>query len=262
MKKFATVNLRRFLSPLMLLFLAGCAADPVSLKVSNGLPPDKLAYYSDPFDSFRDDLWDKSAVLYKDTQTENFQLAEMIYRNGKLTITTKKDCFSKGSLNSKFTLQGDFDIQLDCRFKPLRGYQPMDQVMSFAIIDRGSGDIGNLDLVSIGVSQNLARNRVNLFSRARVLGFSRFSHPQAIQGFQGSLRVVREGWTVTTLYRQKRAPWKVLGSFPFSTRNLTVGFLLQNFTHRISYLKSASPFTAEFFEFKINAAQGIVEEEI
>ena len=228
MKSFAMVNLRRFLSPIMLLFLAGCAADPVSLKVENSLPPDKLAYYSDPFDSFRDDLWDKSAVLYKDTQMENFQLAEMIYRNGKLTITTKKDCFSKRSLGSRFALQGDFDIQLDCRFNLLRGYQPMDQGMLLAIFDRGSGQFDNFDLVIIGVYKNKLENRVRLFSKAKFHGRSSFARSERIQGFQGSFRMVREGRKVTTYYRQRSAPWKKVGSFPFSTSNLTVGFLLQN----------------------------------
>lgn len=253
MKTSAMANLLRFLLPFMLLVNAGCASDPVSLKIENGLPPDKLAYYSDPFDTFRDDLWDKSALLYQDSQLENFQLADMIYREGKLIITTRKDCFSKGSLNSKYALQGDFDIQLDCRFNPLRGSHLMDQIMWFGVVDIGSGDPGNIDLVSIGVSQDF------LFSRAknRVGG-----QIEAIQGFNGSFRVVRAGRTVSTFYRQKGTRWKQLGSFPFSNGNLTVAFLLQNFTAKTSYLKSALPFTAEFFEFRINAAQGIVEEEI
>jgi hypothetical protein len=255
METSAMSNLLRFLLPFMLLSLAGCASDPVSLKIGSGLPPDKLAYYSDHFEKFRDDLWDKSALLYQDSQLENFQLADMIYRDGKLIITTERDCFSKGSLNSKFALQGDFDIQLDCRFNPLHGSHQMDQILWFGVVNKRPGDAVNIDFVSIGVSQDF------LFSRAKNT-VGRSPQIEAIQAFNGSFRIVRAGRTVTTFYRQKVAPWKQLGSFPFSTSNLIVGFLLQNFTAKTSYLKSALPFSAEFFEFRINAAQGIVEEEI
>ena len=234
MRKPAIIHRLRILSTSLLLFIPGCATDPVSLKVENSLPPDKLSYYSDTFDTYRDDLWDKSAVLYKASQMTNFQLADMNYQNGKLIVTTKKDCFSKASLNSKFSLQGDFDIQLDCHFSPLRGYQPMDQVMVLIVIEKGSGEIGNLRFVNIGVSQNLARSRAFLYSYATKSGGG---PPQsnAIQNFHGSLRMVRDGRTVTTYYKQRWAQWKKLRSFPFSNGNLIVGFAVQNFTPRTSH---------------------------
>ena len=263
MNTSSVVNLHRFLMICILCFLAGCAADPVSLKLENSLPPDKLSYYSDSFDKFRDDLWDKSAVLYKDSQLENFQLADMIYRDGKLIITTQKDCFSKASLSSRFTLKGDFDIQLDCRFNLLRGVYPMDQVMFFGVFDKSSGEIGDMHLVLIGVSQNYARSRIRVYSKVKNINSGGgIFRSEEIQGFSGSLRMARIGQNVTTYYRQSMAPWKKLSSYPLSTGNLNVGFALQNFTAKIHYLDSALPVTAEFIEFKINAAQGIVEEDI
>lgn len=263
MKAPAIICLLRILPTTVLICLLGCLADPIGLKVKNSLPPDKLSFYSDSFDTFRNDLWDKSAYLYKDSQMANFHLADMIYRNGKLTITTKKDCFSKASLGSRFALQGDFDVQLDCSFNPLRGRQPMNQVLLLLLWDKSTGTVDSFDNVQIAISQTYWHDSAKVFSAARTGGIMPSGNLEDIQGFSGSLRVVRTGRTVTTFYRNNPAyRWRKMAAYLFSTGNLNVGFGLQNFTVHTRRLGKAPSFAAEFFEFKVNAAQGIVEEEI
>jgi len=255
------IHLLRILSSFLLLLAWGCAANPLSFKIENSLPPDRLAYYSDSFDTFREDLWEKSVSIYKDTQMAGFQLADMIYRGGKLVFTTQRDCFSKAALDTKYTLKGDFDIQMDCRFSPIRGLQPMDQVMGLGVFDKDSGETGNQDLVRIVVFRGSGQPNNFLTSTSKNRA-GRSPNTKEILDFDGSLRVIRTGRTVSTYYRQKGEAWKRLSAYPVSNADLTFGFTLQNFTPRTNNLKSAVPFTAEFSEFKINAAQDILEEEI
>jgi hypothetical protein len=257
----AQIRLLRILSFFLQVLFLGCAANPIPLKIENSLPPDKLAYYSDSFDTFREDLWGKNVILYKDTQMVGFQLADIICRGGKLVFTTQKDCFSKASLDTKYRLKGDFDIQMDCRFSPIRDLQPMDQVMGLGLYDKGSGENSNQDVIRIVVFRGLGQSKTFLMSTSKN-STGRSPYRKEIGDFDGSLRMNRTGRTLSTYYRQKGKEWQKLSAFPVSTADLTFGFTLQNFTHRTNNLRSALPFTAEFSEFKINAAQGIIEEEI
>jgi hypothetical protein len=254
-------HLLRIFSSFLLLLFWGCANNLAPFKIENSLPPDRLAYYSDSFDTFREDLWEKTAFIYKDTQMGDFQLADMVYRGGKLVITTRKDCYSKASLITKYMLRGDFDIQMDCRFSPIRDLQPMDQVLGLIAFGKGSAEIGNIDFVNILVARGMGRSKTFLISNARNRA-GKSPKKKEILDFDGSLRMIRTGRTVSTYYRQKGKAWKKLSDFPLSTDDLIIGFALQNFTSRTNNLKAALPFTAEFSEFKINAVQGIVEEEI
>jgi hypothetical protein len=254
----AQIHRLKILSPFLLLFVWGCASNPISFKIENSLPPDRLAYYSDAFDTFREDLWGQSVLLYKDTQMAGFQMADIICRGGKLVFTTQKDCFSKASLDTKYRLKGDFDIQMDCRFSPIHGLQPMDQVMGLGVYDKENR---NQDLITIVVFRGLGKSKTFLMSKSQN-SFGRDPFPKEIGDFDGSLRMTRTGRTLNTYYRQKGKEWQKLSAFSVSTADLTFGFTLQNFTQRTNNLRSALPLTAEFSEFKINAAQGIIEEEI
>ncbi len=81
--------------------------------------------------------------------------------------------------------------------------------------------------------------------------------------FDGSLRIVRVGTKITTLYKKKGATeWERMKTFPYTTGDVFFGFKLQNFTSKRTSIKAESSITATFDNFRINAAAGITEEEI
>jgi len=81
--------------------------------------------------------------------------------------------------------------------------------------------------------------------------------------FDGSLRIVRVGNKITTLYKKKGdTEWERMNTFPYTTADVFFGFKLQNFTSKRTSIRAESSITATFDNFKINAAAGITEEEI
>ena len=84
-----------------------------------------------------------------------------------------------------------------------------------------------------------------------------------IGNFGGTLRIVRKGSKITTLYRTKGdKDWKTLDTFWSTSNDLQFGFRLQNFTIKRTSITAKAPITATFDNFRINAAEGIVEEDI
>jgi hypothetical protein len=244
------------------LFL-GCVTDTASLKIEKSLPQNKLAYYNDSFDKFRTDLWDKAGSIYDKAQEANFKLAEMRIENGKLRVRTKPGCFSKGGVGSKFTLRGDFDIQVDCRIDFLEGVYDMDQYIVFLVIEKGkpiaTGDAVFLRLLKMG-----GHDFSTILSIALDNGrFHRGDWSNRVGNFDGTLRIVRIGTKITTLYRTKEdKQWEDLGTFGSTSNDLGTGLLLQNFLPNRTSITARSPITATFDNFKINAAQEIIEEDI
>ena len=119
-----------------LISLQGCATQPSTFKIENSLPQDKLAYYNDSFDRLREDVWDKAGYMHSEPVRANFRQANMVIEDGKLRIDTQTGSFSKGGLASRYVIKGDFDIQIDCHIDFLNGFQDMDQVVAFAVLDR------------------------------------------------------------------------------------------------------------------------------
>lgn len=251
------------------LFVSGCVisssqsmSPSKNLNVEKSLPQSKLAYYNDSFDKLREDLWDKAGWVPKN-KLANFKLAETSIEDGKLIVKTKIGCFSKGGLGSKYSLRGDFDIQVDCDIDFLKGQYDMDQRVDFIIMDK-SKDVREFDgAVLINVSKSAYSNNQIISSIYCESGECRRRNWRKIDNFHGSLRIIRKGNKIATLYKQKGAyEWKELSNLSSTTNDVILGFKLQNFKINRTSITAISSIIAIFDNFRINSAYEIIEEEI
>lgn len=239
----------------------GCAIGKVSFKIEKSLPQNKLAYYNDPFDKLREDLWEKGSTPYRKEQMSNFRLANMSIENGALKVETKTGGFSRNGLVSKYTLRGDFDIQVDCHIDFLNTEVGMDQVLDFNVFEKARGS-ERPKAAAISLLKRPNRNAIihSIYvEKRRPL----FRKGQPTGNFHGTLRIARTGNEMSTLYKKEgESGWKKMGTFPGMTGEVTVSFSLGNFIVRRTSIRAESSISATFDNFRINAAQGIMEEEI
>ena len=243
------------------LFL-GCVTDTASLKIEKSLPQNKLAYYNDSFDKFRTDLWETAGYIPNEAQKANFKLAKMRIDDGKLKVETETGFFSKGGLGSKYGLRGDFDIQMDCQIDFLEGIYDMDQLLAFTVIERGK-EIETMNSVFLCLIKKGGRDVNGIFSGFRKNGRFHRGDWHKIKNFDGTLRIVRIGDRISTLFKRKgNAEWKKMDSFQSTPNDVMIGFSLVNFTYIRTSITARSPITATFDNFRINAAEEIIEEDI
>lgn len=244
-------------------FTYGCVTPgKVSVKVENSLPEKQLAYYNDSFDKIRDDLWEKVGYTFRQEQLANLKLADLRFVDGKLRVETKTGNFSKGGLVSKYTLRGDFDVQLDCHIDFLKGVYDMEQSLGFAVVERGK-TLRDNRLIFISVMKKGGASESIIFSGYRDKRGYHHGNAHQIGNFHGTMRIVRIGNKISTFYKKEgKKRWKKMHTFPSTTHDTMVGFALQNFIVKRTSITAKSPLTAEFDNFRINAAQEIIETEI
>jgi len=243
-------------------FFPGCVTDTATLKIEKSLPQKKLAYYNDSFDKLRTDLWEKAGYIYNETQKANFKLARVGVSDGKLSIETKTGCFSKGGLASKYTLRGDFDIQVDCQIDFLEGLYNMDQLLTFVVIEK-SKKLKTMNSVSLCLFKKGSRDFNTIFSGFRKSGRFHRGNWYRVSNFDGTLRIVRIGDRISTLFKRKGdAEWKKMDTFRSTPDDVMIGFSLVNFTPMRNSITARSPITAAFDNFRINTAEEIIEEDI
>ena len=242
--------------------LLSCVTDKAPSQIENSLPQNELEYYSDSFDKMREDLWDRAGYLYREQQAGNFKLADMRFENGKLIIRTKTGSFSKGGLGSKYALRGDFDLQLDCRIDFLKITSGMDQLLNILVTEK-SGKIGKTDTVVINLAMGELMHQGRLASGARINGMWNTGSLKLVESFDGTLRILRKGKNVSALYKDRGAPeWSILHTFRTTENDMIFGFQLRNFFNKRTRIQATQSIYAEFDNFRINAAHGIIEEEI
>jgi len=243
------------------LFL-GCVTDTASLKIEKSLPQSKLAYYNDSFNKLRTDLWEKAGGLPNEAQKTNFKLAKMRIDDGKLRVETKTGCFSKGGLASKYTLRGNFDIQIDCQINFLEGLYDMDQSLSFIVLEKGN-KFGRDNTVYLNLFKKGGRDFNTIFSGFWENDKFHRGNWHKIKNFDGSLRIVRMGDEISTLFKRKGdTEWEKMDTFRSTPNDIIIGFKLQNFSSIRTSITARSPITATFDNFRINAAEAIIEEDI
>jgi hypothetical protein len=252
----------RFLLLVFLSALLSCATGKAQLQIKNSLSQRELTYYSDSFDKMREDLWDRAGYLYKEKQIHNFKLADMRFENGKLIIRTKTSSFSKGGLGSKYALRGDFDLQLDCRIDFLKGASGMDQLLNILVVDK-SEKIDKTDTVVINLSMRDLSHQGWLGSVAIINGSRHKGSSKMIENFDGTLRILRKGKYISTLYKKKgESAWSKISTFRVTENDMIFGFQLRNFFAKRTSIRATHSISAEFDNFRINAAHEIIEEEI
>ena len=243
-------------------FFLGCVTDTAPLKIEKSLPQNKLAYYNDSFDKLRTDLWEKAGLIRNKAQMANFKLAKMRIDDGKLIMETKTGCFSKGGLASKYTLKGDFDIQVDCQIDFLKGLFDMDQSLIFLIIEKG-GKLESNNIVFLNLFKKGDRDYNTVITGFWKNGKYHRGNWHKIKDFDGSLRIVRIGDEISTLFKRKGdTEWKKMDTFQSTPNDIMLGFKLQNFMRNRVSITARSPITATFDNFRINAAEEIIEEDI
>lgn len=238
----------------------GCATEKVVIKIEKSLPPSKLAYYNDPFDELRNDLWDQVGFIYKPEQMKNYKAAKMRIENGQLVIETQVGSFSKGGLGLRYLLRGDFDIQIDCHLDFLYAGD-MDQVMGLGVVEKDPVPQAN-HVVAITLLKKPGEGS-GIFSNYRV-GMHGIKGKSWLPmgNFHGSLRIARIGEKISTYYRKEGGSWKKRDTFPAGGGDAVVGTLIQNFTMIRKSINATKKVVAKFDNFRINAAQEIIEEEI
>lgn len=234
-----------------------------SLRIQNSLPEEKLARYNDTFNGFKEDLWEKGGSFFE-AQTEDFKLADTRIQDGRLVIETKTGGFSSGGIGSKFKFKGDFDIQVDCQVDFTKDADDMDQILVFNVIDPTEG-LKDEEIVSgqIGVVKSRGKP-AGLFSNSLTKGEIKNNRGKKIDRFRGSLRLVKFGQSLYAFYRNEGAPaWKSFGAFPFDARETGISLQVRNIELRkAGSIGAKNPFTASFDNFRVNAAQEIIESEI
>ncbi|KPK24511.1 MAG: hypothetical protein AMK69_15985 [Nitrospira bacterium SG8_3] len=244
------------------IFLQRCATQTVSIEIENSLPQSKLAYYNDSFDKLREDLWEKAGFTFSQAQLRQFRAADLTIEDGVLRIKTKTGGFSKGGLVSKYKLGGDFDVQVECHMDFLVGKQDMDQVLGFGIVERGK-KTGEMRGIFLGLLKRGESGESIIHSNYGEKGKFHPGNWHRTGDFYGTLRFVRTGHEISTLYKkQGEKQWRKLNTFPSTRNDAIVGFALQNFIVKRNSITAKSSIIAKFDNFKINAAQEIIEEEI
>lgn len=253
-----------FLSLAVFGAMLSCATDKTPLQIENRLPQSELEYYNDSFDKMREDLWDRAGYLYREEQVKNFKQADLRFENGKLIIRTQTGSFSKGGISSRYGLRGDFDIQLDCRMDFIKGISrmDMDQVVNLGVFEK-SLTMGKMNTAIIGLSMKGGSDQVYLFSDYVVNGKRIGGNSQKIENFNGTFRILRNGKTISTLYKiNGAAEWNRLNNFRVTDNDMLIGFQVRNFFGSRTSIQANHSISAEFDSIKINAAQEIIEEEI
>lgn len=215
--------------------------------------PSQKTRYSDSFEELKDDMWKVSGVLPLGKQI--FKIPDIRIREGQLQIETKIGGFQRGGLESKWTLKGDFDIQVDCHmdFKDKTG--DMEQALLFVADDKQ-----NNSLTVVGLSKKQHDPPV-VFSFFKKKGARPTREWDRIGNFHGTLRIERIGETLTTYRKEKRdLEWKRIGTFSGMTGHVVVGLGVTNFVAKRASIQADASVKASFDNFRINHAEQITEE--
>ena len=84
-----------------------------------------------------------------------------------------------------------------------------------------------------------------------------------MEKYRGTLRLVRVGDHVKAFYRSEGdQDWVTLGRLPFKSREVKIAFGLSNYGKPSTGILASRSISASFDNFRINAAQEIIESEI
>ena len=263
-------RIERFLLYMLIILLFGisgglllpCTSWSGDFTVENSLPQEKLSHYNDSFDTLREELWDRTAWSSKEAQKENFKLADITIQEGQLKIQTKTGAFSKASLATRYSLGGDFDIQIDCHVDFLEGISDMAQHAGLGVVKRGKT---GKDIQMFTLFVRKTTDTGDRVIDAIIFNRGRFKRKQRhyTENFHGTLRMVRIGKEISALYKKEgQNKWKTMCTTSFSDKIVFFGFTVQNFRQVSTAIKAPAPFSARFDNFKINGAQEIIEQDI
>ena len=230
------------------------------IQFAKSIPQNQLEYISDSYSTFQEAFWEKIQVSLPTVVKESdFQPGEINNFGRKLEIMTKPENFSKAEIASKFRLKGDFDIQMDCDIDFMEERLGGDHYFFFVNL-HDEKKITRRNTVGMSFSKKGEMN-------PGVLRSVRWSHGRLseqrkveITVFQGSIRFVREGQKIITLFkRNTELEWTEMASFSCSSDVFRLVIGLQNFIGRKNIAPAQSSLLAIVDNFKINTAEYIIE---
>jgi hypothetical protein len=248
---------------LTIVLIFACTYNTLSLKIDKSLPPEKLARYNEPF-SINRGIWGKIGFIRNVSMRTNFKPADMSFESGRMRVETKIDFFSSGGISSKFFFRGDFDVQVDCYFEFLTDTDDMDQVIYFIALDQTTElEDDKLENVSLELNKG-GKNPAFIFGAYHKKGKWIRCYSRKIGDlFKGTLRIVRIGDHVSLLYKAaEKMEWQKTCSLSRPNNDTRISIGVQNYRDNRVSIDAKSPFTAQFDNFKINAAQEIIEDEV
>lgn len=248
------------------LFMQACVSGPQpvdfsAIKVKSGASAERLEEFSDDFSSFDGDLWISGGIAYNEDQAKNFKYGDRAMEGGEIVFRTATGAFSKSGVMSNFRLGGEFDIQIDCDFDPLKNAGDMDQVVYMTVLDTVDRPDSKVSL--LGTMRQAAHGGKLFYFKSS--GSSRqVKNIVSQEGFHGTLRFVRLGDEVSAYYRNDAdGMWIGAGSLGGVDGDLLVGFSVSNYwSRKRKHIKANHPLTVRFDNFKVNAAEEIVESDI
>lgn len=209
--------------------------------------------YSDSFEKLRHDMWKVSGVLPLGKQM--FQIPDIRVQDGRLQIQTKTGGFQRGGLESRWTLKGDFDIQVDCHMDFKNKTGDMEQALLFVANDKQ-----NNSLAVLGLSKKEHDPPV-VFSFFKKRGARPTREWNRIGNFHGALRIERIGDTVTTYRKEaKDSKWIRIARFSGMKGDVAVGLGVTNFVAQRASIEANASVKGSFDNFRINNAEKISEE--
>ena len=255
---FVSVVITVMLTPMIF----GCVAEHKPTETISSLSADQLTYYNETFESIREDVWDRSGMVFNESQLPNFKLADLSIEDGTLNIKTQTNAFSKGGLDTKYAVRGDFDIEIECSFDPLTGTHNMDQRLTFLAYDKEK-TIEKSDYILIEIAKRGGDAKGGILAGYARTGQFRAGTWREIDSFNGYLKMTRKGNKISTYYRKKgKHNYQKLNTFSVSDADLTISFMLSNFYSSRDKIEADRPLQAKFDNFMIYAAQDIVESDI
>ena len=251
---------RNLVVAILFLLLSGGCTTSSDLQVKKALPQSKLDYYYDPFDMFQEGLWIKGTVLMpRQVRRGDFLLGDAIIDSGKLRFVTKPGCFSKVIVGGKIKMIGDFDIQIDCDIDFMGDNLNKDHYFFFVNLKGpGRGNVTGVNFLRKGKS-----NRGIMRSIWHRSWDTRGQKNLYIDSFNGTIRFIRKGRKISTLYMSSgQIEWTKMTIFTSATKECSIVMGLQNFIGSRNLTPASSSLSAIVDNFKINAAENIEEGEI
>lgn len=230
------------------------------IQFAKSIPQDQLKDISDSYSTFQEAFWEKVQLSLPTVVKESdFQPGEINTFGRKLEIMTKPESFSKAEIASKFRLKGDFDIQMDCDIDFMEERLGGDHYFFFVNL-HDEKRITRRNTVGMSFSKKGEMNSGVL--RSVWWSHGRLSDQRKVEitGFQGSIRFVREGQKIFTLFkRNTELEWTEMASFSCSSDVLRLVIGLQNFIGRKNIAPAQSSLLAIVDNFKVNTAEYIIE---
>jgi len=248
---------------LIFVAIGACATSYQGKTFSKTLPKSILDRYCDSFETFREDLWDAAGGLPTSSRSIEILVAEPNVEGGKLKLKTKTAGFSQGGLLSKFLLKGDFDLQIEVEANfNFGGWIPkigMDQVIALGVVAQGSEDVLVMSMTCPEGNHTYTYITLSAMEHERWVShaWQYFYSPRLV------LRLVRIGAQVSAVYRTPgKGEWQELTACDFGRDVVSVFFGIQNYRSTRREISADISFSVQFDDFRINAAEEIIESEM